>query len=284
MLNKFIMSKFEVPGATLHYESTGSGPLLLCVSGGGGSYEVWLRLSKELSDRFTVVSYDRRGFSRSHLSGEQDYEHRLQRDADDAAALIQHFSPDEPATVIGSSSGAIVSLELLRRHPDLIRVLVCHEPPAFKLQANTDEIFAKQQDIYDTYRRSGIPPAMEKFADLIKANAEKPFLMKSFEAGAGTYNFVNGMYWLEREFLVYPMTDFTSKMFQPYRTKLLPANAELTDHDTCQYQANVTLAKDLGLELVHLPGAHVGYASHAKQFAVVLMDALKEKDGFYGNL
>ena len=278
------MSKLNVPGATLHYEKIGSGPLLLCVSGGNGSLEVWQRLSHEFRDRFTTVSYDRRGFSRSTLSGAQDYEHRLQRDADDAAALIQHLSPDEPATVLGSSSGAIVSLELLRRHPDAIRLLVCHEPPLFNLLPNRGETIKKQHEIYDTYRRGGMAPAMEEFADLIKAGPERPFLIHAFDAGSGPYAAPNGIYWMEREVLHYPMADLKSEMFQPYRSRLLPVNAELSDREAGQYVANVTLTKELGLELVHMPGAHMGYATHAKQFAEALLNALKEKDGFYDKL
>ena len=54
-----------------------------------------------------------RGFSRSYLSGSPDYKHRIETDADDAARLIKYISPRKPSTVIGNSSGAIVSLKLL---------------------------------------------------------------------------------------------------------------------------------------------------------------------------
>ncbi|MGH3803284.1 MAG: alpha/beta fold hydrolase [Pseudonocardiaceae bacterium] len=59
-----------------------------------------------------VVTYDRRGFSRSQLDGPRDYDHRLEIDADDIRRLIEHLS-DEPATIFGSSSGGVVVLEVL---------------------------------------------------------------------------------------------------------------------------------------------------------------------------
>jgi pimeloyl-ACP methyl ester carboxylesterase len=112
------MPTLPLPGVDLHYETTGSGPLLLCITGAQGNGSAWEPLAKELSSKYTVVSYDRRGFSASTITGPQDYSDRLATDADDAAALIVHLSQDAPATVIGNSSGAIVALNLLLKHPD----------------------------------------------------------------------------------------------------------------------------------------------------------------------
>ena len=72
-----------------------------------------------------------RKFTRGYVSGSQDYEHRIETDADNAVRLIQYISP-APATVIGKSHGTIVSLELLIRHPNVVRTLIPHEPPAMK--------------------------------------------------------------------------------------------------------------------------------------------------------
>lgn len=35
------MPELEVPGATLHYQVVGEGPLLLTISGANGSFEIW---------------------------------------------------------------------------------------------------------------------------------------------------------------------------------------------------------------------------------------------------
>lgn len=53
------MPELEVPGAGLHYEAVGSGPMLLGIHGGDGSGNIWKFLGEELKDRFTVVFYDR---------------------------------------------------------------------------------------------------------------------------------------------------------------------------------------------------------------------------------
>lgn len=55
---------------------------------------------ENLAARFTVVSYDRREFSKSQVDGPQDYAHRLETDADDIRLLIQYLGAD-PGVVFG---------------------------------------------------------------------------------------------------------------------------------------------------------------------------------------
>jgi acetyltransferase/esterase len=61
------MSTLKVPGAQLSYEVEGSGPLLILIPGAAGVGEVFHQVARELSARYHVVTYDRRGFSRSQL-------------------------------------------------------------------------------------------------------------------------------------------------------------------------------------------------------------------------
>ncbi|HXC27237.1 MAG TPA: alpha/beta hydrolase [Stellaceae bacterium] len=96
----------EVPGARLYYETRGAGPLLLLIPGANGDANGFPPLADRLAAEFTVVTYDRRGYTRSILDGAQDYAHRLETDADDTRRLIEHLAA-EPATVFGTSSGAV---------------------------------------------------------------------------------------------------------------------------------------------------------------------------------
>ena len=224
-----------------------------------------------------------RGFSRSYLNGAQDYEHRLETDADDAARLIQHVSPHEPATVIGNSAGAIVALKLLVRHPDIIRTLIPYEPPAAALLPDVEELRAQHQEVYDIYRRSGMHPAFEKFAKVTKA--DQATVVQSSNPRLGPYQFSNTQYWFEREFMFYPFAPFeVDNVLRPIKDKLMPVNGELSNPEPYQYRANATLAEELGLPLVHLPGEHVGHATNPEEFSRELFTALKIKDKFYGEM
>jgi acetyltransferase/esterase len=109
-----------------------------------------------------------RGFSRSHLTGNQDYSNRINTDADDVAALIKHVTAsstaDEPAYVLGNSSGALVSLVFLSRHPELPTKVIAHEPPILTLLPEAEEINKGIQGIYQIYRAKGVLAALDVFA------------------------------------------------------------------------------------------------------------------------
>jgi pimeloyl-ACP methyl ester carboxylesterase len=117
--------RVAVPGAALYYEVTGRGPVLLLVGGGGSDTTVFDGVVAQLATQYTVVTYDPRGSLRSPYEGEP-----ADVAAEDALAVLGEVAGDVPVYVFGSGSGAITALELLIRHPDRIRLLVAHEPPA----------------------------------------------------------------------------------------------------------------------------------------------------------
>lgn len=228
-----------------------------------------------LTDHFTVITWDRRGFTRSYLTGEQDYDHRIERDVDDAAELIKKYSPNEPATVIGNSSGAIISLKLLIRHPDLVKTVIPYEPPAAKIlpPADAEWHWKKHQETYNTYRKSGIHTALGGFAELTHADQKNLTFFVDF---AKPYMFSNTMYWFEREFMVYPFVDFdVEKELRPLKDKLILVNGEESLREPYQVRANLLLAEKLGMEVLWFPGEHVGHATHAQAFAKKFLEAVK---------
>src|SRR5919108_4494073 len=93
----------KVPGATLYYEVRGSGPVLLMIPGGPTDAGMFTGLADLLADRYTVVTYDPRGHSRSTLDGAPE-DVAVDLHADDAARLLDAVS-DGPAYVFGSSGG-----------------------------------------------------------------------------------------------------------------------------------------------------------------------------------
>jgi len=128
----------EVNGARLYYESSGSGPTLLLISGAEGDAEEYARVVPLLEGEFTVVSYDRRGFSRSERPA--DYSGTtVEQQADDSAALLAALEL-KPADVWGNSSGAIIGLCLTLRHPEVVRRAMLHEPPLFSGMSDYQQV------------------------------------------------------------------------------------------------------------------------------------------------
>src|SRR5947199_9581897 len=116
-----------VPGATLFFETRGAGPVLLLISGGNTDADIFANLADLLASDYTVVTYDPRGNSRSPLDRPPD-DQRIEEHSDDAKRLLEAVASG-PAAIFGSSSGAIVGLDLVSRHPELVAKLVAHEPP-----------------------------------------------------------------------------------------------------------------------------------------------------------
>ena len=59
------MSSIEVNGIRIYYEKRGRGPAVLFVSGATGDAGHWTTVADILADAYTVITYDRRGNSRS---------------------------------------------------------------------------------------------------------------------------------------------------------------------------------------------------------------------------
>ncbi len=267
------MSTLEVPGARLYYELCGAGPLLVLVPGAGGEADSYRNLAGELAAWYQVVTYDRRGFSRSHLLGAQDYEQRLSRDADDVARLIEHVT-SRPAIVVGNSSGALVALEVLIRHPDLVHTVVAHEPPTVRLLPDGQAWVSFFETVYDTYRRSGIHPALQQFGDGIAAGPDRAAMTRARDPNNGPQIAANVLYWFERELRQYTSIELDLETLAAHSDRLVLAGGRRSAQQIT-YQPNTVLATKLGTTIVDMPGGHVGLITHPTEFARALRDTLK---------
>ena len=118
------MSTVTVNGTTLYSERRGQGPPVLFISGASGDAGLWTSVAETLARDFTIVSYDRRGNSRS-VGQLAVGPSSIDEQADDAAALLRALDL-APAFVYGSSLGAIILISLVLRHPELVRSAVFH--------------------------------------------------------------------------------------------------------------------------------------------------------------
>ncbi|MBD3550401.1 alpha/beta fold hydrolase [Streptomyces sp. JV180] len=156
--------RLEAPGATLHYEVRGRGPLLVMMPGGSADAGIYDTLAAGLADRWTVVAFDPRGYSRSTLHGPAG-EQLPGTHSEDIARLIELLSPDgAPAAVFGSSSSAIVALDLLSRRPGLVGRVVAHEPPLVELLPDPAAGRAVFAAVRESFLRDGVEAAMATMA------------------------------------------------------------------------------------------------------------------------
>jgi pimeloyl-ACP methyl ester carboxylesterase len=152
-----VVEQFPVPAAQLYTETRGAGPLLLFVVGGNGDPAVFSGVADRLAGHFSVVTYARRGFVGSPVDGPVDDANRIATDVEDAVALIARHGGG-PARVFGTSSGAIVALDLVARHPELVSTVVVHEPPILELLDDPNAWAERLADVFATYERLGCGP------------------------------------------------------------------------------------------------------------------------------
>ena len=266
------MSILDVPGARLSYETHGSGPLMLMVPGATGEAGSFKMVTEHLAAHYTVVTYDRRGFSRSRLDGPQDYDQRLATDADDVRRLLEHVS-DAPATVFGSSSGGVVALAVLTHHPSVVRTLVPFEPAAVRQLPDGQRWVDFFFEIYDRYRQAGMPPALEKFREQAFAESDRQVMARARDSKNSEYVLANAAYWFEHELRQYPAVDLDLNALKAHADRIvLVAGRESRGHPC--YEVYVELGKKLGRAVIELPGGHVGYVAQPAEFAHELVQAL----------
>jgi pimeloyl-ACP methyl ester carboxylesterase len=63
-MDSMIANTLCVPGARLHYEVRGAGPVLLMINGGPSDADQFVPVAEALAGHYTIVIYDTRGNSR----------------------------------------------------------------------------------------------------------------------------------------------------------------------------------------------------------------------------
>jgi pimeloyl-ACP methyl ester carboxylesterase len=270
--------RLEVPGASIHYEVRGEGPVLLIIPGGPQDAGVFTAVASLLADRYTVVTYDPRGNSRSPFQGPLD----VDQQADDAAALIEAVG--DPAFVFGTSGGAQIALNLAVRHPSLVRAVVAHEPPAIVLLEDPASALAEEQELYETYRRDGVEAAMAKFfadngldgEDGGQAAPDVPPMspedMETFGRVSGNFE-----YWLTEGMIPLghykPDVEALKKQGAP---RIVVAIGEASAGQPIEAMGRA-LAEPLGRTPASFPGDHMGFGPHATAFAEALHRAFASR-------
>ena len=164
----------DVPGAVLHYDvrrnDASTQPVLLLIGspmGAGG----FVTQAGHFTDR-TAVTYDPRGAGRSKRTDGAS-ETTVEEQADDLHRLIDALGAG-PVDIFASSGGAVNALALVARHPEQVRTLVAHEPPAAQELPDREPALAACEGIRETYQREGFGPAMAKFIALVSYQGPIP--------------------------------------------------------------------------------------------------------------
>jgi pimeloyl-ACP methyl ester carboxylesterase len=262
----------RVPGASLYYEMRGSGPLLLIVQGGDGDAQGSVGLVQQLVEHYTVVTYDRRGLSRSKLDDPNEVI-RLETHSEDISHLLAALS-HEPVLVYGNSIGALIGLDLVARHASQVRTLVAHEPPSSWLLSEPEQgaFYRAQEEIEETFRRDGVPAAMKKFlvvAGLNLDDREADVVLPTPTPQRG----INLQYFLTHDAPAVRTYRLNLDALKTSSTRIVPSAGRST-RDTWPHHCASALANRLGTKMEEFPGGHTGHVLRPKEYAARLREIL----------
>lgn len=168
-----ITHEVTVPGAVLHYEVRGSGPVLILVGSPMGAAD-FRPLADEMAADHTVITLDPRGYGASLLD-DPDQPSTVELRARDVVAILDDAGADA-ADVFGSSGGAVTGLALMTGWPQRVRTLIAHEPPLIELLPDAETRRAATERVIETFHADGFHAAWRAF--MTTAGFELP-------AGAG---------------------------------------------------------------------------------------------------
>jgi len=193
--------------------------------------------------------------------------------------------------IFASSGGAVNGLALVARHPEQVRVLVAHEPPAAQVLPDREQALAAVMDLHRTYQRNGFGAAMAKFialtswlgeipADFADRPAPNPadFGLPADDDGS-------------RDDVMFAQNLITCTHYQPDFDALRAASTRVLigvgveSEGQMAYRAGVAVAERLGMKPVSFPSGHGGFLGgefgmqgEPEAFAVTLRQVLSAED------
>jgi pimeloyl-ACP methyl ester carboxylesterase len=147
----------EGAGVALNVVERGSGPAVLLVHGFASDAQALAPLAEALSSQARVIAYDRRGYGDSGAP-EPYHGTTVEEQAEDAAALLLAVD-GAPALVCGDGFGALVALDLVKRHRPLVAGAVLSNAPLFMFVPEATEQLAAQHAELEEAVRTGGPQA-----------------------------------------------------------------------------------------------------------------------------
>lgn len=262
----------EVPGARLHYEVRGAGPLVALV-GAPMDASSFAPLAELLAVDYTVLTTDPRGINRSPVD-DPDSDSTPELRADDLSRLLAHLDAG-PATVLGSSGGATTALALVQAHPEQVHTVIAHEPPLVELLDDRAQIHAGAEDVIATYLGGDVVGAWAKF--MAQANITLPdgVLEMMFGGDRDPQQVADERRWFAHEMRATNHWRPDLAALRSVRTRIVVGIGENSAGQECDRTARA-LAAELGIEPTMFPGDHTGFAEDPERFVTPLRAVLRE--------
>ncbi|MFN8442782.1 MAG: alpha/beta hydrolase [Caldilineaceae bacterium] len=259
-------------GDDLYYEVRGTGAPLLMISGGGGDAGFYSLVAEILADEFKVITYDRRGNSRSSRHDPQNFE--ISQQSRDAVAVL-HAAGESSAFVFGNSGGAIIALDMAKTQPQVIRSAVIHEAPIISLLPDYKRWQRFMASIYWMSWLLGPQVAMLCFS----LSLGIPWhTMRSVPKEFSERNGRNQDFFVQHEMLPFACYCPNFAVIQRNNVRMSIAVGQHTLDKALFYgRPAPILAQKLACALVTFPGNHLSYFDLPEQWSASLRTLLQQE-------
>jgi pimeloyl-ACP methyl ester carboxylesterase len=260
----------ETNDAHLYYEVRGKGPLVALIGAPAGAADFG-PLADLLSADHTVLTTDPRGIGRSPVHDpEQDSTPGLR--AADLAQLIGRLGTG-PATVVGSSGGAVTALALAQDHPESVHTAVAHEAPLYDVLADRTDLYAKVEDMISTYADGDVIGAWRLFMKAANIAIPDEALDYMFGGDRDPQAGADERRWFFHELRGTVSWRPDTAALRSGPTRLVIGIGEDSAGELCD-RSSRALAAELGLAPTMFPGGHTAMGDDPAGFAVRLREVL----------
>jgi pimeloyl-ACP methyl ester carboxylesterase len=268
-----VAATLQVPGARLHYEVRGQGSLVVLV-GAPMDAAAFAPLADLLAADHTVLTTDPRGINRSRVD-DPDQDSTPQLRAGDLSRLLDHLGAG-PATVLGSSGGAVTALALAQAQPARVRAVIAHEPPLNELLEDREQVRARTEDIIATYLAGDVPRAWAKFLALANIVLPESALQQMYGGERDPQQVADEHFWFAREMRGTTRWQPDLAALRSAGTRVVVGLGAGSAGQICD-RTSRALAAALGTEPAIFPGGHIGFVEDPARFAAKLRDFLPGK-------
>jgi pimeloyl-ACP methyl ester carboxylesterase len=260
----------DVPGAHLHYEVRGDGPLVVLVAAPMDARS-FAPLADLLAPDHTVLTTDPRGINRSSVD-DPDQDSTPEMRGDDLARLITHLDAG-PAVVLGSSGGAVSALALVQARPDLVHTVIAHEPPLSELLDDREQIRAQTEDVIATHLAGDVVGAWRKFLAMANINLPEGAFEQMFGGERDPQAIADENF--QNAHMMRPTTRWCPDLdvLRSTTTRVVVGIGAESGGQICERTSNA-LAAALGITPTMFPGGHLGFVDHPDGFATRLRAVL----------
>lgn len=258
----------DLDEVTLYYEVKGEGEPLLLIHGVMVDAYLYHHASEILAKHYMVITFDRRGSSRSEAKGDIPYD--MDAQISDVKALLDALEIEQ-TYICGASAGAVIGQYFMQCYPERVKKLLMFEPPILAMLKDHQDFQDWVAMMKDLIARNKMNKAIYEFVmsmgTMDDRAPEKPQEVSERE--------MNNMYHcLKNEYDVFIDYAPDIEKSRALSDRIIVAAGEKSG-DGPYPTAAARYAQLIGAPLLHFPGCHNFPADLPTEFAICVMGTFK---------